>query len=134
VSGVAVFATAMLTLALSRRGAPIVWAGLTSSWWAPFYHLTVGTTALVAFWGLWTRRARLARIAAVAQATLILWGWAAVQYPYLIPPDLTIENSAAPHVTLKLVFIALVAGLVLLVPSLFYLFRVFKGAPSQPAS
>jgi cytochrome d ubiquinol oxidase subunit II len=57
-----------------------------------------------------------------------------VQYPYLIPPDLTIENSAAPHVTLKLVFIALVAGLVLLVPSLFYLFRVFKGAPSQPAS
>ena len=72
--------------------------------------------------------------AAVAQATLILWGWAAVQYPYLIPSDLTIENSAAPHVTLKLVFIALVAGLVLLVPSLYYLFRVFKGAPTQRAS
>ena len=133
-SGVAVFAAAMLTLALSRRGAPIVWEGLTSSWWAPFYHLTVGATALVAFWGLWARRARLARLAAVAQATLILWGWAAVQYPYLIPSDLTIENSAAPHVTLKLVFIALVAGLVLLVPSLFYLFRVFKGAPTERAS
>jgi cytochrome d ubiquinol oxidase subunit II len=133
-SGVAVFVAAMVTLALSRTGAPLVWRGLTSSWWAPFYHATVGLTAVAAFWGLWVRRARLARLAAAAQATLILWGWAAVQYPYLIPPDLTIAGSAAPHATLKLVFIALIAGLVLLLPSLAYLFRVFKGAPSQHVS
>jgi cytochrome d ubiquinol oxidase subunit II len=130
-SGVAVFAAAMVTLALSRNGAPIVWRGLTASWWAPFYHAAVGVAALTAFWALWTRRAHLARLAAAAQATLILWGWAAVQYPYLIPDDLTIEGSAAPAATLKLVFIALLAGLVLLVPSLVYLFRVFKGAPGE---
>ena len=134
VSGVAVFVVAMTTLVLSRSGAPLVWRGLTSSWWAPLYHAAVALAALTTFWALWTRRARLARIAAAAQATLILWGWAAVQYPHLIPPDLTIEGSAAPYATLKLVVIALIAGLVLLLPSLAYLFRVFKGAPSQHVS
>lgn len=133
-SGVAVFVAAMVTLALSRSGAPLVWQGLTSSGWAPFYHVAVGITAMTAFWALWTRRSRVARVAAAAQSSLILWGWAAVQYPYLIPSDLTIENSAAPPATLRLVFAALVAGLVLLVPSLVYLFRVFKGAPSSRAS
>jgi cytochrome d ubiquinol oxidase subunit II len=134
VSGVAVFAAAMITLALSRTGAPLVWQGLVSSWWAPFYHGMVGAAALSAFWALWSRRARLARVAAAAQATLMLWGWAVVQYPYLIPSDLTIADSAAPPATLKLVLIALIVGLVLLLPSLAYLFRVFKGAPSQGVS
>jgi len=133
-SGVAVFVAAMVTLALARGGAPIVWRGLTSSWWAPIYHVAVAAAALTAFWALLTRRARVARVAAAAQASLILWGWAAVQYPYLIPSDLTIQNSAAPQATLKLVFIALMAGLVLLVPSLVYLFKVFKGAPTQRVS
>jgi len=133
-SGVAVFLVAMMTLALARGGAPLVWRGLTSSRWAPLYHAMVAAAALTAFWALFTRRTRLARMAAAAQASLILWGWAAVQYPYLIPSDLTIENSAAPPATLKLVVIALIAGLVLLVPSLVYLFRVFKGVPSRRAT
>ena len=132
-SGVAVFVTAMVTLALSRQGAPLVWRGLTSSWWAPFYHAAVGLCALGAFWALWRCRLRLARFAAAAQCTLILWGWAAVQYPFLVPTDLTIENSAAPAATLRLVLGALVVGLLLLVPSLVYLFRVFKGAPARRA-
>jgi cytochrome d ubiquinol oxidase subunit II len=131
-SGIAVFVAAMATLALARGEATRVWEGLTASAWAPFYHLAVGSLAIAAFWGLWRRRFRMARLAAALQASLILWGWALVQYPYLMPPDLTIQDAAAPAVTLKLVLIALVAGLVLLVPSLVYLFKVFKGAPSLP--
>jgi cytochrome d ubiquinol oxidase subunit II len=53
------------------------------------------------------------------------------QYPYLIPPDLTIAGAAAPAVTLRLVLIALGLGVVVLLPSLVYLFRVFKAAPSH---
>jgi cytochrome d ubiquinol oxidase subunit II len=128
-SGLALFATAMLTLAFARRGAPLVWQGLTASPWAPFYHLAVGALALTTFWALWTRRFALARLVAPAQATLILWGWALVQFPLLLPPDLSIEGTAAPAVTLRLVLGALVVGLLLLVPSLVYLFRIFKGAP-----
>jgi cytochrome d ubiquinol oxidase subunit II len=133
-AGVAVFAAAMGTLALSRAGAPLVWEGLTASRWAPLYHAAVGALALTTFWALWTRRFRVARLAAPAQAALILLGWAFVQYPYLLPPDLTIASAAAPDVTLKLVLGALVVGLVLLVPSLVYLFKVFKGAPVPPVA
>jgi cytochrome d ubiquinol oxidase subunit II len=38
----------------------------------------------------------------------------------------TIYNSAAPAITLRLVWWALLAGSALLFPSLYYLFRVFK--------
>src|SRR5919206_42675 len=61
----------------------------------------------------------------------ILWGWAVPQSPYLAPPDLTIARAAAPPATLRLTLIALGLGIVVLLPSLVYLFRVFKAAPSH---
>ena len=133
-SGVAVFMAAMVTLALAKAGAPVVWRGLTASAWAPAYQVAIGAAALLAFWAIFTRRARLARVAAAAQASLILWGWALAQFPLMIPDDLSIEASAAPAVTLRLVLVALVVGLALLVPSLVYLFRVFKGLPGRTVS
>ncbi len=69
---------------------------------------------------------RLARAAVVMQATGIVMGWGAAQYPYLIVPDLTIQASAAPLWTLRLLLLALGLGTVLLVPSLLVLFRTFK--------
>ena len=58
--------------------------------------------------------------------SLILWGWALAQYPYLVPPDFTIEGAAAPPITLELALGALAVGGLVLFPSLYYLFRVFK--------
>jgi cytochrome d ubiquinol oxidase subunit II len=81
----------------------------------------------VALWALWRRRYRLARVAAAAQVTLILWGWGVAQFPFMLPPDLPIELAAAPRATLRLVLITVVVGAVVVFPSLFYLFRVFKG-------
>jgi cytochrome d ubiquinol oxidase subunit II len=49
----------------------------------------------------------------------------------MLPPDLTIAAAAAPVVTLRLVAIVLAAGAVLLIPSLWYLFRVFKARPGR---
>ncbi len=86
-------------------------------------------TALAA---LWRRRWRAVRVAAAAQVSLILWGWALSQYPYVLPPDLTIAAAAAPTVTLRLVLGAVGLGAAVLFPSLLYLFRVFKG--SRPSS
>ena len=34
---------------------------------------------------------------------MLVEGWALAQYPYLIPPDLTVHGAAAPAVTLRLV-------------------------------
>ena len=68
-------------------------------------------------------------MAAAAQVTLILWGWVLGQYPYLIPPTVTIDAAAAPERTLNLTLWALALGAMVLFPSLAYLFRVFKGRP-----
>jgi cytochrome d ubiquinol oxidase subunit II len=103
--------------------------GLTQ-WWAPlFIGVTVVCTS-TALASLWLRRFALARIAAIAEVTLILTGWSLAQYPRLITPDVTIFNAAAPDITLRLLTYALVAGAIVLFPSLFFLFRVFKGKES----
>lgn len=128
-AGVAVFVAAMVTLGLAWREAPLVWHGLVTAPRAVPVHLLTGASATLALWALWTRKYRLARSAAVAQITLILWGWALAQFPWLIPPSLGIAEAAAPAVTLKLTLGALAVGAAVLFPSLYYLFKVFKSPP-----
>ena len=82
-------------------------------------------SALTAIWALYERRWRLARVAAAAQVSLILWGWVLVQAPYVLPPTMTVRSVAAPRVTLELLVGALAAGAVILLPALAYLFRTF---------
>lgn len=89
----------------------------------------MGIAAIASFWAMWQRRYRVARITAAAQVALILWGWGVAQYPYMLPPDLTIVGAAAPKRTLELVLIAVAAGAVVLFPSLYYLFKIFKSRP-----
>jgi cytochrome d ubiquinol oxidase subunit II len=122
----AVFVIAFGVLALSWTEAPMVRQMLMAGPWALPLHIVTGIAAITAIAALWTRRFRLARVAAAAQVTFILWGWAAAQYPYLLPPTLTIEAAAAPNRTLVLILWALAAGACVLLPSLYYLFRIFK--------
>ena len=135
-AGGAVFLAAMVALLLASRdgsGAPLMWEGLTGARWARYFHIATALSAVAALLALWLRRYKLARFAAAAQVSLILWGWAVAQYPYLVPPDLTIATAAAPRVTLKLVVGALALGALLLIPSLYYLFRVFKSERAADA-
>jgi cytochrome d ubiquinol oxidase subunit II len=131
-AGVAVFFASALVLLLSHNAAPLVRTGLMASSWALPLHLATGMSAVVVLAALWFRRFRLARVAAGLQVSLIFWGWALAQYPFLVPPDLTIANSAAPESTLRLVLVALAIGGAVLLPSLWYLFQVFKTAPADP--
>jgi cytochrome d ubiquinol oxidase subunit II len=79
-----------------------------------------------AFYTLWIRKYRVARLCAAAQVTLILLGWAFAQFPYLVEQDITIYSVAASHDTLRLLIIALAVGVLVLFPSYYYLFRIFK--------
>jgi cytochrome bd ubiquinol oxidase subunit II len=130
-AAVVVFALAGVALMLSMRGAPRVAQGVVSAWWSLPLHLCAGAAAILAIACLWLRRFRIARIAAAAQVSLILWGWALAQFPFLIPTTLTIRQAAAPRITLELLVIGLAAGAVILVPSLRYLFRTFKREPER---
>ena len=44
----------------------------------------------------------LCLVAAAAQASFILWGWAWSQFAQMLPPDQLITALAAPRITLKL--------------------------------
>jgi cytochrome bd ubiquinol oxidase subunit II len=122
--------TALIPLAIivfvtSKYGAPFMYQGLTN-WWAPVLLGWTALSAIAATLALWSRRFYVARIAAVAQVTFILLGWGLAQFPHLVTPDVSIQNAAAPESTLKLLLLALGAGAVVLLPSLLYLFQIFK--------
>ena len=80
----------------------------------------------IALWAVWRSRPRLARVAVIAQVVLVLWAWVVGQWPYLIPPDLSIADGAAPEQTLSAMLGVIAVGMAILVPSLWLLFRVFK--------
>jgi cytochrome d ubiquinol oxidase subunit II len=120
---------AIVFLTARAGGAPQMYAGLTR-WWAPLLLAWTAGAALVAVIALLRRRFRLARLAAIAQVTLILVGWCSAQFPNVIVPDVTIYTGAAPDATLRLLVIALALGALVLLPSLYYLFHVFKGRRS----
>jgi cytochrome d ubiquinol oxidase subunit II len=126
VAGVVVGLLALTVFVLAKNGAPTVRAGISRTWWALGLHLLTAVFATSAFIALWTRRYKVARFCAAAQVTLILLGWAFAQYPYLIEPDFTISSAAAPAATLELLLAALIAGALVLFPSYYYLFRIFK--------
>jgi cytochrome d ubiquinol oxidase subunit II len=79
-----------------------------------------------ALFALWRGRYALARGFATAQVTLILWGWGLAQYPFIVEPDLTFQNAAAPPRVLGLLIGALFLGAIPLSLALVFLFRVFK--------
>jgi len=122
---------ALTVFLLSGQDAPAILDRLANSWWAWPLQIVTALAALGTLSALWTRRFTLARFCAAAQVTLILWGWAWAQYPYLVRPELTIHNAAAPQATMRALLWALAAGVAVLFPSYWYLFHVFKGSTQK---
>ncbi|HEX6747583.1 MAG TPA: cytochrome d ubiquinol oxidase subunit II [Longimicrobium sp.] len=125
-AGTAVVAMSALMLPLLYLEAPHLWRGLLSLRAAPVVALGVAA-ALLSGWALWKRRPRLARTATIAQTACLLAGWGIAQHPYLIYPDVTVHGAAAHEATLRFVLWSTPFGMALLLPSLWWLFRVFKG-------
>jgi cytochrome d ubiquinol oxidase subunit II len=139
-------ATAALTgvvglagLFVLRSDAPLLWAGLTGRAVLVIGLSVVAGVAAVVFLAL--RLYVAARLASALAVTTILVGWAVAQYPYILVPELTIEEAATGRATLQAMLVALGAGAVLLVPSLVYLYRLFQRsrpealpAPVAPAA
>ena len=118
-----VTAVAALAIGVTSGG---VMARLVGTGWSVPLLVASMVAAAVAITALVRRRYRMARVAAGAQVTLILWGWALAQFPLIVPPHLTINASAAPARVLTETLIVLAGGAVILIPSLWYLIRVFK--------
>jgi cytochrome d ubiquinol oxidase subunit II len=116
---------ALLGLVLAWQQAPLLWSELTGrGLWLLIIALINGPIAAFA---VWRRSPRVARIAVAVQIVFVLWAWAVGQWPALVPPDFTIHGSAAPETTLRALVATIAVGMVVLAPSLWLLFRVFKG-------
>lgn len=112
-------------------------AELAASRWSLGLHSATGACALLAGWSLWVRRYALARAAAAAQVTGIVGGWGLAMDGHLLQGQVRMEDVAAPPAVLSAMLLISAAGAVLLIPSLWWLMRVFKGRRSErpaPAS
>jgi cytochrome bd ubiquinol oxidase subunit II len=128
-SGALLFVAAFGVLLLARAGAPRLWSGLVHAPFALALHGATALAALTAFWLLWRRRFHAARAAAAVQGALIVLGWAASQYPYVLVDALTLQQAAAGEATQRALLWALLAGVLFTVPGLVLLYRVFgRGA------
>ncbi|MBC8090285.1 MAG: cytochrome d ubiquinol oxidase subunit II [Phycisphaerae bacterium] len=133
-SALAVALIAALSGVLARRDAPLVFSALTTGTRGVLLLSTTTFFALGALWALWKRHYLIARVAVAAEAIFIVWGWAWAQYPFMMPPSRTIDSLAAPRATLLWVMGTLIAGTAILLPSFFYLFKVFKSAEHSLAA
>jgi cytochrome d ubiquinol oxidase subunit II len=89
--------------------------------------LIVSVLAGISTLGLvWLRRFEPARYSAALAVAAIIAGWALAQQPVLLR-GLEIRQAASPHDTLVLVVVVVVAGAVILFPSLALLFRLVLG-------
>lgn len=93
--------------------------------------MIVAAVFLVASVGLlFLRRYWFARAAAILQVVAVFGAWAVAQYPYLLVPDITIQDAASPRSVLVAMSVLIIAYVVVLGPSLYLLFRLFKSSPS----
>ncbi len=124
-AGAVTAALGLVAALLTYLEAPVLWRGLFGQA-LPVTLLAMGV-GLAAAVSLVMSAYRAARALVAAMVALIFVAWGVAQLPYLVVPDLTLASSASPAITQMLTFYSVLAGCVLLAPSLYLLFRVFKG-------
>jgi cytochrome bd ubiquinol oxidase subunit II len=91
-----------------------------------------GLAGLATLLLVWSERFGLARVTAAGAVAAIVVGWLVAQKPYILPPDLTLDEAKASDATLSALVIGVLAGMVILVPSLWFLYRlVLQGRLDQ---
>src|SRR3954470_10763510 len=121
-SGVLAGAIAIAGLFVIHADAPSLYDGLIEGDGLPAVIVSAlagGVTLVLVL----RRRYELARYCASLAVTAVVAGWALAQKPTILP-GLTVEQAAAPRETLIAVIIAVIAGAVILFPSLGLLFSL----------
>lgn len=89
---VALFALATFPVSISQTSE--VGNTLLEHPWSWAEQILTAIVSITAFWALWQRRFFLARVAVALQVSFILGGWASEQYPFLVRPLLSLQNSS----------------------------------------
>jgi len=130
-AGAVTGALAIGGLAVVHADAPRLYDGLTSGGGLAMV-IASGVAGAATLTLVWTERYGAARATAAAAVACVTVGWALAQDPYLLPPGLTVSEAAAPDATLTALLISVAAGMVFVVPSLWFLYRlVLQGRLDQ---
>ncbi|HLM77108.1 MAG TPA: cytochrome d ubiquinol oxidase subunit II [Rubrobacteraceae bacterium] len=125
ISGIVLGVLGVIALPITRSDAPYMWNGVSEG--LGLALMLVATLSLAISVGLlFVRRYWWARATAILQVTAVFCAWAVAQYPYLLVPDITIQDAASPQPVLVAMSILVVVYVVVLGPSLYFLFRIFK--------
>ena len=130
VAGAVVAALGLVGLFLAPAEAPILWQGmLDHALWAVGVTILIGLATAAC---LVLHQFRMARMLAVIDIGALIGTWGLAQLPYIVPPSLTVTGAASPPLTLLELFICALVGMSMLIPALWFLFHVFKGANVIP--
>ena len=130
-TGVVTGVVALGGLLVVRDDAPDLYDGLTSGGGLVMVVLS-GLAGVVTLGLVWRERYGLARATSALAVICVTVGWALAQSPYFLPPELTLDEAAASDATLTAVVIAVGLGMLILAPSLWFLYRlVLQGRLDQ---
>ena len=127
---------AAVTMAVPHSSAPRIFTNLTSGRSLPLVVVSVLAGAVVLVL-LVLDKVRLIRPLAALAVAAVAAGWAIAQYPYLLPPGLTIAGAAAPAATLGTELLVVFIIVVTVGPSfalLFWLTQRGHLGESEPTS
>jgi cytochrome d ubiquinol oxidase subunit II len=130
-SGVVAGALAIAGLFVVRDDARFLYDGLTSGGGLALV-LVSGLAGVVTLALEWRSRFEWARYTAAIAVGSIVAGWAVAQRPDLLPGQLTLDEAAAGDATLVALLISVAVGMLVLIPSLRYLFRLVLRGDLDP--
>jgi cytochrome bd ubiquinol oxidase subunit II len=130
-AGVVTGAVALAGLLVLRSDARALFDGLTSGGGLAAVIVS-GVAGAVTLWLIARERYGPARWSSAVAVAAITVGWVLAQDPYVLPPKLTLDEAAASNATLATLLIGMGLGALVLVPSLWYLYRlVLQGRLDQ---
>jgi cytochrome d ubiquinol oxidase subunit II len=130
-AGVVTGVVALAGLLVLRSDSRALYDGLTSGGGLAMV-LVSGAAGAATLALVYRERYELARVTAAGAVAAVVVGWVIAQSPYVLPPSLTLEQAAASDATLSAVVIGVAAGMVILIPSLWWLYRlVLQGRLDQ---
>jgi cytochrome d ubiquinol oxidase subunit II len=123
-AGVVAGGLALGGLAVVRSDARPLYEELTGG---PALALVVvsGAAGVATLGLLWVGRYGLSRLTAAVAVAAIVAGWGLAQRPDVLAGTLTAQQAAAGDATLLAVLVSVGVGLIVLVPSLWWLYRLF---------
>ncbi len=131
---------ALAGLVFLATEAPLLWQGFQERAW-PLVVVSL-VTGFFSLGALWRRNYTASAAGVAATVATVLASWGVAQYPALVLPAITIEGAKAPNAILWAMIGSIAVGALVLLPSLGWLFMIFKRVqrrspesnnPSSPA-